>query len=266
LKLATSVVEPNADAEVLLWDVRVSDELDANDELGTFLDHYLRIKIFTDRGRDTESRVDIPYKSGERIKNIEGRSIAPDGKITELRSSEIFDRTIVAIGGVKLKAKSFVLPAVVAGSVIEYRWREIHDEAIAHYVELPFQREIPIQTVRYHIKPLDVGGVGLRMRTQLFNMTRRPETSSESKGFTQIQVRGVPSLKKEPYMPAEFAAKAWILLFYEEIKWAELPTSQFWGVFAADFYADYQRWPSSPSRRRPGSTRISWPRRTAAPP
>lgn len=241
LKLAASVVEPNADAEVLLWDVRVSDEVDNNDDIGTFLDHYLRIKIFTDRGRDTESRVDIPYKSGERIKNIEGRSIAPDGRITDLKSTEIFDRTIIAIGGVKLKAKSFVLPAVVRGSVIEYRWREIHEESIAHYVELPFQREIPIQTVRYHIKPLaNIGDLGLRMRTQLFNMTRRPETSSEAKGFTQIQVRGVPSLKKEPYMPAELAAKAWILLFYEETKWAELPTSQFWGVFAHDFYEDSQ--------------------------
>jgi hypothetical protein len=240
LKLATSVVEPNADAEVLLWDVRVSDEIGSNDEVGTFLDHYLRIKVFTDRGRDTESRVDIPYRSGERIKNIDGRSIAPDGKITELRASEIFDRTIVAIGGVKLKAKSFVLPAVVPGSIVEYRWREVHEDAIAHYIELPFQREIPIQTVRYHIKPLDVGGLGLRMRTQLFNMTKRAETSNEAKGFTQIQVRGAPSLKKEPYMPAELAAKAWILLFYESTKMAELPTSQFWGTFAGDFYQDYQ--------------------------
>ena len=38
-----------------------------------------------------------------------------------LRGPEIFDRTVVAIGGVTLKAKSFVLPAVVPGSVIEYR-------------------------------------------------------------------------------------------------------------------------------------------------
>ena len=240
LKLATSQVEPNADAEVLLWDVRVTDEFDSNDDLSTFLDHYLRIKIFTERGRDTEGRVDIPYRSGQRIRNIEGRSIAPDGKITELRGAEVFDRTILAIGGVKLKSKSFVLPAVVPGSVIEYRWREIHPESFAHYVELPFQREIPIQVVRYHIKPLEeFADIGLRMRTQLFNMTRRPETSSESKGYTQIQVRGVPALRKEPYMPAELAAKAWILLFYEETRRAELATSQFWGTFAAEFGQDY---------------------------
>ena len=77
MALAASLVEPNADAEVLL--VRVSDEFDGSD-ISTFLDHYLR-------------------------------------------GPEIFDRTIVAIGGVKLKAKSFVLPAVVPGSVIRYRRR-----------------------------------------------------------------------------------------------------------------------------------------------
>jgi hypothetical protein len=240
LKLAASRVEPNADAEVLLWDVRVTDEVDNNDEIGTVMDHYLRIKIFTERGRDTESRVDIPYRDDARIRNIEGRSVAPDGKIAELRGADVFDRTIVAIGGMRLKARSFVLPAVVPGSIVEYRWREIHEESFSHYVELPFQREIPIQTVRYHIKPLEVGNIGLRMRTQLFNMTRQPEVSNESKGYTQIQVRNVPALRREPYMPAELAAKSWILLFYEPTKLAELPASQFWGVYASDVYEDYQ--------------------------
>src|SRR5450432_3948503 len=59
LALKAPVVEPEADAEAIFWDIRI-------DDAGTsdlVLQHYIRIKIFTERGREKESKVDIDRKS-----------------------------------------------------------------------------------------------------------------------------------------------------------------------------------------------------------
>ena len=48
LQLSKSQVEPDADAEALLWDVYVADE-DNGGDLQTVLRHYVKIKIFNER-------------------------------------------------------------------------------------------------------------------------------------------------------------------------------------------------------------------------
>src|SRR2546423_982050 len=62
----TPVVEPDADAEAILWEVYVSDE-DSGGSLQTVLDHYVKIKIFNERGREAFSKIDIPYGKIEGI-------------------------------------------------------------------------------------------------------------------------------------------------------------------------------------------------------
>jgi len=60
LQLKTPKVEPDADAEALLWDVYVADE-DTGGDLQTVLHHYLRIKIFNERGQESFSKMEIPF-------------------------------------------------------------------------------------------------------------------------------------------------------------------------------------------------------------
>lgn len=116
----------------------------------------------------------MPYTSNVRVRDVQGRTIAPNGTVTELRDQDVFDRTIVRVSGLKVKAKSFVLPNVVPGAIIEYRWREIRDDSLAMNLELELQREIPVHAVRYHIKPLGLlATVGYRMRLQSFTTASR---------------------------------------------------------------------------------------------
>src|SRR5262245_36550846 len=51
--LAAPLVEEGADAEALFWDVRVEDR-NQDGQLETELHHYLRIKVFTPRGKETQ--------------------------------------------------------------------------------------------------------------------------------------------------------------------------------------------------------------------
>src|SRR5678816_3381563 len=80
--LKAAVVEPNADAEAIFWDIRIDD----GGENDLVLNHYVRIKIFTERGRDQYSKIDIPYIGGVKIKDVAARTIKPDAvSYTHLR-------------------------------------------------------------------------------------------------------------------------------------------------------------------------------------
>src|SRR4051812_32874587 len=72
---AKAQVEPDADAEAIFWEVRVDDS--SADELA--LRHYVRVKIFTDRGREQFSSHDIVFTKGTKVKDVEARVTKPDG-------------------------------------------------------------------------------------------------------------------------------------------------------------------------------------------
>ena len=54
-------VQRNADAEALLWGVRVEDRQISAHDVQTNFFHHVRIKIFTDRGREAHSRIELPH-------------------------------------------------------------------------------------------------------------------------------------------------------------------------------------------------------------
>lgn len=210
LALKSPVVEPDADAEVLFWDVRIDD-----DQADLVFKHYVRIKVFTDRGRESQSKVDIPYLSKfVQIKDVAGRTIKADGTILELRKEDIFERDIVKASGLKLKAKSFAMPGIEAGAIIEYRWREVRPGAMVRYQRLHFQRDIPVQRVTYHVKPLQSPYFPFAMRYQQFRTQANSRFEKEKDGFFGFTQTNVPAFREEPHMPPEDQVRSWMLVYY----------------------------------------------------
>jgi Domain of Unknown Function with PDB structure (DUF3857) len=130
LALAAPAIDKDADAEVLEWDVRVAEVLEAGSPV-TVYDHYIRMKIFTERGRDTYGRVDITHGSDVRVSAVEARTIAADGSIQEVQGGDIVRRTLVKGEDGKLASVSFALPSVQKGSIVEYGWTERHADSLA---------------------------------------------------------------------------------------------------------------------------------------
>jgi hypothetical protein len=205
LALKTPLVEPDADAEALSWEVRVDD----SNPYELSLAHYLRIKIFTDRGKDLQSKIDIPYYSTTKIRDIAARVIKPDGSVVELKKSDVFERTIVKANGVKVKAKSFALPGVEPGSIVDYRWQEVYAGGNIDRMRLQFQRDIPVRVVNYYLKPYE----GLRY--QSFHMNEM-EFVKDKNGFYRFTLNNVPAFREEPRMPPEDEVRSWIFLYYTQ--------------------------------------------------
>ncbi len=191
----------------------------------------MRIKVFTEKGREDNSKVDIPFGriSGSsmdiRIRDIAARTIKADGSIIELNEKDIFERDIIKANRTKIKAKSFALPGIEVGSIIEYRWKEIRGDSISNYNRLQFSREIPVHLVKYYIKPLSSPYFPYGMRVNSFNRDNAP-FSKEKNGFYGTTLTNVPSFKEEPRMPDEFAVRPWMLVYYTEDK--KLEPQKFW--------------------------------------
>jgi hypothetical protein len=232
LALKAPLVEKDADAEALFWEVRLSDEVDGGTPR-TVLRHYVRIKVFTERGRESQSKIDIPFLSNWKIQDIAARTIKPDGSFVELKKDDVLERTIEKSSGVKIKAKSFAMPGVEPGSIIEYRWKEMRNDRLANYVRLYFQRDVPVQLVKYYIKPLSLAGFEYGMRAQTFNGQTSPFVK-EKDGFYSVSMSKVPAFHEEPRMPPEDAVRPWMLIFYT--KESKLEGEQYWQDYGKRTY------------------------------
>jgi hypothetical protein len=205
LALKAPVVESSADAEAIFWDIRVDD----GGENDLVLSHYVRIKIFTERGREQHSKIDIPYLGRVKIKDVAARTIKPDGSIVELAKEDIIEKTVVKVSGLKLRTKTFAFPGIEPGAIIEYKWKEVISNASANNLRLQFQREIPVQTVTYHLKPAQSALVDVRA----FNMAT-PQFEKEKNGFQLTTVKNMPAFREEPLMPPEENVRSWAMVKY----------------------------------------------------
>jgi hypothetical protein len=231
LALKAPVVEKDADAEAIFWEVYYRDEFDGSVPRKVF-SHYVRIKIFNARGVENHGKVDLMYVNPGNIRDIAARTIKPDGSIVEMKKDAVFDREIVRLSGLKVKAKSFALPAVEPGVIVEYRWVE-QRPMVSLYTRLHLQREIPVQSVKYYIKPMSDLLMG--MRSVSFHCPNVPFVK-ERDGYTSVSFNNVPAFHEEPRMPPEDQVRAWMLLYYSDK--AKIEPEKYWKEHGKHVYEE----------------------------
>lgn len=205
LQMKTPKVEPDADAEAIFWNVRVDDS--SAGELS--LKHYVRIKIFTERGKDDFSKHNIYFNKGTRIKDVEARVTKPDGSVVMLKKEDVLEREIAKKNGLKVLVKSFAIPSLEIGSILEYQYKEIIEDVAAN-MRLIFQREVPIETVSYYVKPYSGD------RAMLYSSFNVGNTRfvDDKDGFKRVTMTNVPAFHEEPDMLPENEVKSWMYIYY----------------------------------------------------
>jgi len=230
------VVEPDADAEALLWEMRIDD---SSEDLDMW--HYVRVKIFSERGRERFSKFDIPFMKGTKIKDLTARVIKKDGTIVDVAEKDIFEREIVRASGIKVKAKSFAVPNIEPGVIVEYRYKEAVDDAGASGMRLSLQRDIPVRQLAYYYKPNSKEPQYHSYNTKDFKFV------PDKKGFFLGELKNIPSFKEEPRMPPEDQVRPWLLLTSTRFQLTSLSANGFsfvikdpsnvagyWGAFATE--------------------------------
>ena len=210
--LARPTVEPDAAAEALLWEVEVDDRLDETGAL-SIRDHFLRVKVFTQKGAQAWTRHEVDYpRKGVTISDLAARTLRADGTILTMGKKAISDETLVKTSEGSLKRISFALPGVEPGCIVEYRYREYLRTDDVYASTYPFQLDIPVEKVVYRIRPLAFPGLYMRQLT--FHVAT--EESQRKGGYYVTTALNLPALASEPDMPPEDQVKAFMVLFYTE--------------------------------------------------
>ncbi|MGH9581648.1 MAG: DUF3857 domain-containing protein, partial [Bryobacteraceae bacterium] len=239
LALKQPKTDPNADAEALFRDIRIINEQPSFSYARDIRTEYVRLKIFTPRGKGKYSNVEIPYSGETNISGVEGRTIKPDGTAVELKKDAVFHKTIVKKGGIRVNEVTFAMPDVEPGDIVEYRWQANLGDVLFRYVPLEVQSEFPTEQLTFHIKSETGQWVTMPEMHEMEFHCKIDKWEREASGFVRITLHNIPGFHEEPYMPPDYSMKQWILLYYEENGNAGRNPDKYWKDLGRQIYKNY---------------------------
>ncbi len=176
-------------------------------------DNYRRVKIFTEEGRKYADIEIQFYKGAGAVVNIHARTIRPDGTIVNF-SGKVFEKTVVKARGVQYLAKTFTLPDVQVGSILEYYYTIDLAEHFVFDSHWIISDELFTKSARFSLKPYE--GI-MNLRWTWHNLP--PGTAQPAQAQNQVinlQVSDVPAFQTEDYMPPENEMKSRVDFIYSD--------------------------------------------------
>ena len=220
LKMTSEPLAPGAPAIILYRQVDRDDSGFTAHE-----NNYVRIKILTEEGRKYAD-VEIPFfkEKGNNVVSIKARTIKPDGTIVNFEGKP-FEKSIVKAKGLKYMAKTFTLPDVQVGGIIEYTYTlDLPEFSLveSHWI---LSNELFTRRAKFSLKPW------ARDYSVRWTWQGLPEGSAQPKsgpdGVVRLEVSNIGAFQTEDYMPPENELKARVDFTYSEDLPERDPT-QFW--------------------------------------
>jgi hypothetical protein len=198
---------------------------ETDNDLLHFHTTYMRIKIFTEGGREY-ANVQIPYdRHGGTIGEIAGRTVHADGTVIPFEG-KILDKIIVKQQNLRLQVKSFSLPDVQVGSIIEYRYSfRYPDESLIQpqwtmqqdlFQKRAFFKNTPYDFKRSNISVILGNGqlaMGLNW-TSSMPKDHQPQIRTTPMAYwIDLQMDNIPAFVEEPFQQPSSTLK-WHVDFY----------------------------------------------------
>jgi uncharacterized protein DUF3857 len=185
-------------------------EIDQDDNLG-YADYYTRIKILNDEGKKW-GNVEIPYDTGiVTISNISARTIHPDGTISVWQGKAL-DQTVVKARGVKVIEKTFSMPDVETGSIIEYKFREGWDSQMLYRTTWFVTTDLFTRKINLKLTPY--GDAYIMYEWQRLGQGVAPTRASD--GVITFTEQNLPGTEDEEYRPPDDVIDAKIDFYYTD--------------------------------------------------
>jgi hypothetical protein len=169
------------------------------DDNGSAETNYERIKVLTEEGRKFAD-VEISFdKRTEAIRGIQARTIHPDGSIVNFNGT-VYEKPIIQARGVKLLAKTFTMPDVEVGSIIEFRYRHEFESNYVFNSHWILSQELFTKYAKFSLDPYRRLGMRYSWPVGLPPETAPPK---DEHGRIRLETRNVPAFVTEEYMPPE---------------------------------------------------------------
>jgi hypothetical protein len=194
---------PGAPAVVLDWNVRHDDE-------SSIASEYVRIKVLTEAGKSYGDVKLLTVPATFTVRDVRARTTRPDGTIVPF-DGKIYDRVVVKHRDVRLIEKTFTLPSVEVGSILEYRYSVTWPYTQARTNRWALQREIPIRNATFFIRPAP--SIHSICTTRGLPPSKAPTKNGNHYDFSMIDV---PPFVAEPFSGPDEVLKPQLEFFYTE--------------------------------------------------
>jgi hypothetical protein len=207
LKMTSVPGAPGAAAAILDW-VRVDNDLEA------LTSEYFRIKIFSEEGKkqgDVEVTFAPGYPLWGGVSDIQARTIRPDGTIVPF-TGKIYDKTVVKVGRNAVKAKTFSLPDVQPGGIIEYRYTRRWTNQYIFNTFWGVQQDIPVVHSSFTLYPYTEGEF-----SSMFTFVGLPPGKVPQKigrDHYELTLENMPALRDERFAPPDDTLRARVNFYY----------------------------------------------------
>lgn len=207
LKMISEPKAPGAPAIILYREVNRDDRGLTGHE-----DVYFRIKILTEEGRKNAD-IEVPFFSGQgQINNLHARTIEPDGTIVNF-SGRPFDKSIVKARGVRYMAKTFTLPNVQVGSILEYYYTLDFDQYFLSNSHWILSSDLFTKNAKFSLKPYERLGV----RWNWYQLPARSgKPVQEANREIHLEAADIPAFQTEDYMPPENELRSRVDFIYSD--------------------------------------------------
>ena len=196
-------------------------------------DNYVRIKILTEAGRNHAS-VEIPFVKGwYDISRVRARTIEPDGTIAEF-DGKVFEESVAKSRGLKVLVKTFTLPDVRVGGILEYFYTFDYRENRYFESHWILNEDLFTRNARFSLKPYHHDGskFGVRWSWQRLPAGTSPPTQGPD-GIVRMEASNLPAFQKEEFMPPEDELKARVDFHYEELIF-QRDAAEYWKTFGSE--------------------------------
>jgi hypothetical protein len=222
LKMTAEPKAPGAPAVYLYRQVDRSDLSRGGHEI-----NYIRIKILTEAGRDY-ANIEIPYRDKMFISNIHARTVRPDGSIANF-DGQVFKTTLEKKRDSKVLTKSFTVPDVQVGSIIEYRFT--YDFEDFYIFDSKWIISAPLFTKKaiFTLKPFERWAVQWSWPAGLPEGATKPVQDAVN-SMVHMTAENVPAFQEEEFMPPANELKFRVNFIYSEDGF-ETDENKYWKKF-----------------------------------
>jgi len=194
LKMTSEPLAPGAPAIILYR------EVDRDDSGGGTIheDNYYRVKILTDEGRKYAD-IKITFLKGiDEVVHIRARTIKPDGSIVDF-DGNVFEKPLLKGHGLGVLEKTFSLPAVEAGCIIEYSYTLNLQHAYAsHWI---LSEELFTKNTRFSLKPFKGSYVPIYLHWSWHDLPPGAAPKEGPDKVIRMEASNIPAFQTEDFMP-----------------------------------------------------------------
>jgi uncharacterized protein YfkK (UPF0435 family) len=182
---------------------------------------YFRIKILSEEGKKYADIELPPYFGDFSVTSLKARTIRPDGSIVPF-DGKYFTKVVAKRKEVKLFTKTFSIPDVQVGSIIEYRYNLNWDPGIIYTSKLfTLQHELFTRKAHAVVIPYDRYAY-----SYTWFGVRDNERPVQTHDRITLDAENLAAFEKEDYMPPEDELRARLVVFKRPQDFGD--TEKFW--------------------------------------